>query len=112
MEQEDSVVQEPEKQKEAPVEEAPQIVALPTIAAYQKTYAASLGNNDRKAIMLFVEYESNEKRIKMRRELAQISQGKVSDEVCQRAVGTGRKGRYGTFPKWAQTMLSFMQSAR
>lgn len=97
---------------ESPEKDKPQVVALPALNAYLRTYAKSCGNNDQKAVKIFKEYESAEKVRRLKGELMAIQAGKVSDEVCIRILGKNRQAKLGTFPKWATMVIAALNSAR
>ena len=88
-----------------------QLKGLPALAAYQKSYANSLGNNDAKAIKLFKEFESEDKIRRIKSELLAISQGRAAEELCLRILGPVRRSKFGSYAAWAKFTLGYVNSA-
>ena len=82
--------------------------AIPCIKYYQKTYANSMANNDKKAVAIFKEYESVDKIKRLKTELTAVSQGKVSPKLLEALAGPARRGKYGTFEQWAKVVLALL----
>ncbi len=94
------------------IEQAYTFKAIPTIRYYQKTYANSMSNNDKKAVAIFKEYESMEKIKRIKTELTAVSQGKVSPKLLEAQAGPARRGRYGSFEQWAKVVLALLHQGR
>ncbi len=91
-------------------EELPLLQVLPALQFYQKTYAASCGNNDAKAVKLFKEYEARDKLNRLRQELYAVSKGRAAEAVCSRVIGLTRKSKYSGYDKWAVSVLAILNS--
>lgn len=89
-----------------------QIVLLPAIEYYQKSYAKSLDNNDQKAVRLFREFESHEKLRRLQQELMWLRDGKVKESTCDRVLGKKRKGKYESYAAWGRLMLLWLVQAK
>lgn len=89
-----------------------QVVLLPAVEYYQKTYAKSLDDNDQKAVRLFREYESQEKVRRLQQELLWIRDGKVKESTCDRLIGKKRKGKYEGYAGWGKLMLLWLVAQR
>ncbi len=85
--------------------------AIPTIKYYQTTYANSMGNNDKKAVDIFKEYEPIDKIRRLKTELTAIAQERVDPNICQTTVGPKRKGKFGSYSKWARIVLCMLNTA-
>lgn len=88
-----------------PTEQLRNLNHLPTIQYFQKTYGASLGGEDQKAVRLFKDYESQEKLRRLQFELTAIKDGKATFKACDRIIGKKRKERYSSYENWAKLML-------
>ena len=101
----------PEEESEEQEEKTEQdytFKAIPTIKYYQKTYANGMSNNDKKAVHIFKEFEPIGKIKRIKAELTAVSQGKVDPKLLDAQVGTGRRGRYGSYDKWAKVTLALL----
>ena len=83
---------------------------LPAVQFYQRSYANSCANNDRKALKIYKEFESAEKKRKLNAELNALAQGRVPEQICAQICGPTRKGRYGSYERWAKMMLGMLNS--
>lgn len=88
------------------------LVAIPMFEYYQKMYAQNMGNEDRKAVALFKQYESHEKLRRFQNELMNIKSTQVRESTLDRLVGKTRKGRWVSYEKWASLMLLWINSAK
>ncbi len=88
------------------------ITAIPTIRYYIKSYATSLGGNDKKACEAFKQYESQEKYRRLQNELTWMKEEKVSIRICDELIGKKRSGRYGSYERWAELMLLWLNQAK
>ena len=88
----------------------PPLKAIPAILYYQKTYAASCGNNDQKAIRLYKEFENRDKMQRLKVELHAVLKGRVGEELLGKILSASRKGRFGSYSKWAMYVLNALNS--
>ena len=84
--------------------------AIPTVKYSQRTYANSLGNNDKKAVDIFREYEPKDKIRRLKTELTAMAQERVSPQLAQTTVGPKRKGKFGSYSKWAKVVLCMLNT--
>jgi len=82
-----------------------EIVSIPAIEFYQKTYARSCEDNDQKAIGIFKAYETKEKHRRFQQELQMIKDGRVSKKKLDEVVKRSREMKYQGYDKWAGRML-------
>ena len=85
---------------------------LPEVQYYMRTYAQSLGNNDKKAATVFKQYESMERVRRLQNELQNIKDGRASDNICNQLMGKKRKSKHKTYEHWAELMLLWINSAQ
>lgn len=85
---------------------------LPTLEYYQRTYANNMDNNDQKAVAAFREYESHEKLRRLQTELQWLKNEQVVEKTCDRLIKKKRKGKYGSYARWATLMLMWCASKR
>ena len=88
------------------------IAVLPTLEYFQRTYSKTMEGMDDKAIVVFKNYETHEKLRRLQNELTWIKDGKVSASACDRVVGKKRKGKHGSYERWAQLMLLWLAQSR
>jgi hypothetical protein len=88
------------------------LVAIPIFVYYQKMYAQNMGNEDRKAVALFKQYESHEKLRRFQNELMNIKSSQIRESTLDRVVGKTRKGRWVSYERWAGLMLLWINSAK
>ena len=81
---------------------------IPTVDYYMKTYALSLGDNDQKAIVVFREYEPQEKVRRLQQELQWIKDGQVAENVLDNSVKKKRAVKYESYIAWARLMLLWL----
>jgi len=86
--------------------------AIPSILYYQRTYAGSMSNNDKKAVAIFKEYESIAKIKRLKTELTAVSQGKVDPKLLEAQAGPARRGKYGSFEQWAKVVLALLHQGK
>jgi hypothetical protein len=91
---------------------AEQVVFLPTVEYYQKTYAGTLDDNDQKAVRLFKDYESHEKVRRLQQELIWVRDGKVKEITCDRLIGKKRRGKYSSYQGWGKLMLQWLAAVK
>jgi hypothetical protein len=99
---------EDKKDEQEPIVEevAKTMTAIPTINTYNKRYALTL-TDEKKAIKLFIEYESRDMFNRLKREILAVAQSKVPEAVCERALGKSRRVKHGSYEKWAKNTLLF-----
>lgn len=78
---------------------------LPVLAYYQKMYAASLGDNDQKAVKLFRDYEPHEKLRRLQFELNAVKNKQATTKACDISIGKKRLSKYQSYSRWAANML-------
>ena len=83
------------------------VTLIPTLEDYQKRYASTI-EEDKKAVVVFKTYESQEKVRRLQTELAWIKEGKVKESTCNRVIGKKRKGKYQSYSRWASLMLLWL----
>jgi len=88
------------------------VSCMPTLEYYQRTYASNMDNNDQKAVSAFREYESHEKLRRLQTELQWLKNEQVIEKTCIRIIGKKRKGKYGSYARWATLMLMWCVSKR
>ena len=81
------------------------VVNFPNLQYYITKYAKPCDGNDIKAIKLFRYYEGLERVRAVQREFFLIKSGGAAQFALTKLCGLKRKGSYGTYEKWAQTML-------
>ena len=87
-------------------------VSIPAFVYYQRTYATSLENNDQKALGVFKQYEADEKVRSLQTDLMRIKDGMIKENTLDSSVGKKRKGKYGTYERWASLMLLWLSQAK
>ena len=95
-----------------PLEEKEEWMSIPTVEYYERTYARSLGDNDRKALRVFKDYETQEKLRRLQTELQYVRDGKVSENLMNRAIGKKRAMRFEGYARWAELMLIWISTTR
>jgi hypothetical protein len=75
-----------------------------TEVKYWLDHYAQAGVPDKNACETYLECESDEKLRSLRLQLQAVADGKVSDETLIKIIGKGRKGKHGSFERWAKLM--------
>ncbi len=99
-----------EEELEAPPSQP--LAFIPTVESFEKLYGRSLEGNDQKALRVFMDYETIEKRKRLLTELLWIKKGWVSEKVLDQFVGKRRKSRYTSYQHWAELMLKWMAATK
>ena len=89
-----------------PIEEKGSIPQLPTIAYYRKSYAPDVGTDEKRALKYFSEFESPEKKRRLRGEIQAVRDGRATQQACDLAIGKAWKGRHDSYENWANFMLA------
>ena len=88
------------------------VMLVPTLEFYERSYAKSCDGNDQKALLTFKNYESKEKLRRLQAELQWVKESRVSEVVCDRVIGKKRKSRHQSYEHWAKLMLLWIVSKR
>lgn len=93
-------------------EEEGKLAQLSTLKYYQRTYAASLSDNDQKAVKVFREYEAQEKMRRLQQELQWVKTGQATEVICDEIIGKRRKAKFNGYDKWAGLMLLWIAALK
>jgi hypothetical protein len=76
---------------------------LTEIKYWLDNYAAA-GVPDKHAVEVYLDCEPDERVRPFRLQLQSVSDGKIMEETLDKVVGKGRKGKHGSYERWAQLM--------
>ncbi|MBL7661846.1 hypothetical protein JNK13_03735 [bacterium] len=93
-------------------EKKPQVLVLPQMLHFLKTYAASSEVDLQRALSTYKMYESKEAVKRLQNELISIKASKVAPAVLDRVISKRRITRYGSYERFAELMILWLLQAK
>lgn len=100
------------KSEEEQTKDSKPVILITTIDYFHKMYGRNCEGDDKKAVQLFANYESQEKLRRLQQELINVKNGKVTEKICDQVIGKKRARRHESYSHWAQVMLHWIVSRK